>query len=379
MLEITDSNQEGSSLTKPGPKDFLLDELGDGADSTEEQVITLLLEIADECISGLLRLVALVRKPTSGQDQFSEAQHHADPFSDHFDIIYVQERYPKLCRPESRWLSERFGRANAKRRQFLRHAREHRDRLRNQKAEGPRTSAPDSTGAATSQPLQSPFEPDSKKPMDEDTGSRLILNLMNVNNNGEPESECPLCWAIRDIGSRRAWRLHVFADLKPYVCSLEEGECDDLLFGDPFSWFDHELQCHRRQWVCIMCEGGPFEAAEKFDNHLKSAHSDLPPDMAGLEVVKDASQRAVSEISAADCPFCDEWEDILRQKAPGKENHDPSAQPGASITVSPRTFQAHVAHHMEQLALFALPRGLVNSGDEDERNLTAIAGKEIED
>lgn len=410
MLDIISSNEENLPLTAPDPKNLVLCGLEDRSDSTEDQA-TILLEVANECINGLFRLAALVRKPTSGQDRFLKAQNHADPFSDHFDITYVQERYPKLNRPETIWLSERFGRANTKRRQFFRHAREHRDRLHNQNPEVPQTPAPDTTGATAPDSLESLFKfsqvsigksmqtttkamPPStkastfvpvvdrvkgKKAGDhsqssssapvttyvsyhrDDIGSLLIPSLVDVNNNGESEFECPFCWVVCSIGNRRAWKRHIFADLKPYVCCLGKGECDDLLFHDRSSWFDHELQCHRRQWVCIMCEGGPFEAAEIFEDHLKSTHSDLPLDMDGLEAVKDASQRAVSEISAADCPFCDDLEGMSRQYVP------------------PHIFRRHVAYHMEQLALFALPRGLGNDRDEDESNSTAIAERQIED
>ncbi|KAI1418944.1 hypothetical protein F5Y12DRAFT_721373 [Xylaria sp. FL1777] len=424
LLDTISSNPENLTLTPPDSKDLILDGLGDQTDSAEDQATTL-LEIADECISGLFRLAALVRKPTSGQDRFSKAQNHAAPFPDHFDITYVQERYPKLNRPETRWLSERFGRANTKRRQFLRHAREHRDRLYSQTPEVPQTPAPDTTGATAPDSLQSLFKvsigksmqtttkamPPSTKastfvPVDrvkgkkagddsqssspvpattyasyhrDDIGSLLIPSLMDVNNNGESEFECPLCWVICSISNQRAWKRHVFADLKPYVCCLGEGECDDLLFHDRLSWFNHELQCHRRQWACIMCEGGPFEAAEIFEDHLKSTHSDIPLDMDALEAVKDASQRAVSEISAADCPFCDDWEDMLRQNVSGERSNNSLVQLDNPIFVSPHTFRRHVAHHMEQLALFALPRGLGIDRDEDESNSTTMAGRQIED
>ncbi|KAI0867254.1 hypothetical protein GGS24DRAFT_486217 [Hypoxylon argillaceum] len=414
LLDIVSRNQENLTLATPDLKDLILDD-------TEDQAPTL-LEIANECISGLFRLVALVTKPISSQDRFSKAQNHVGPFSEHFDIIHVQERYQKLSRPETRWLSERFGRANTKRRQFLRHAREHRNRLDCQKLEVPQTPAADTTGATKiPESLRSVLETSIRKPMQATTeamppstiASTFILaadkvkgkktrdqsqslsqvpatiypsyhrssieDLVDVDNNGESEFECPLCWVSCSFRSQRAWRRHVFADLKPYVCCLGEGECDDLIFRDRLSWFDHELQCHRRQWVCIMCEGGPFEEAKIFEDHLKSTHSDLTLDMNGLGVVKDASQRAVSEISAADCPFCDDWEDNLRQNAQGKQSHDSSAQPVNSVLVSPQRFRTHVAHHMEQLALFSLPRGLGNDRDEDESNSTTIAGKRIED
>ncbi|KAI0528220.1 hypothetical protein F5B22DRAFT_27067 [Xylaria bambusicola] len=412
LLDITSGNQEDTASTAPPvvPELTLTDSLDQTdvleSDSTDDQATTQ-LDIANECISSLFRLTALVRKPTAGQDRFPKPPSHEDPFSDHFDIIHVQERYPKLRRLETRWLCERFGRANTKRRQFFRHARERRDRLHNPTPEVPRTPAPDPMGGTTSESLQPVLKDSIEKSMQTttkaipvilhqikgaldaphryansrrtDNGRLLVPNLMDIKKNRDSEFECPFCWVVCNFDTQRAWKHHVFADLKPYVCCLGEGECDDLLFHNRSSWFDHELYCHRRQWVCILCEAGPFETPGIFEHHIKSTHGDLPLDTDGLEAVKDASKRGVDEISAAECPFCDEWHDTLKHNPIRKSYDDPSIQLDNPVLVNLNTFRRHVAHHMEQLALFALPRGLGNDRDEDESNSTILAGRSIED
>ncbi len=116
--------------------------------------------------------------------------------------------------------------------------------------------------------------------LDNIEGLRLP-SLGDINNDGESVFECPLCWSLCNDGTQRVWKRHVYADLKPYVCCFGEGECDDLLFHDRSSWFDHELQCHRRQWVCIMCQEGPYKTAEILEHHLQVAHRNLPLDIRG--------------------------------------------------------------------------------------------------
>lgn len=87
------------------------------------------LRAAVECCRGLLKTSMLIRRATT-RDRFNTALRKTeDPFDDQFDINHVQEKYPKLRKPESKWLLNRLGRANTSRRQFLRYCREHQDSL----------------------------------------------------------------------------------------------------------------------------------------------------------------------------------------------------------------------------------------------------------
>lgn len=69
-------------------------------------------------------------------------------------------------------------------------------------------------------------------------------------------------------------------------------------------------------------------------------------------------QQPVDGIPPRDCPFCDEWAQKIEV--------DNANLVTENIVVSPIQFRNHVASHMEQLALFALPVSTVDEDNEDE-------------
>jgi len=73
-----------------------------------------------------------------------------------------------------------------------------------------------------------------------------------------------------------------------------------------------------------------------------------------LAAVADTCQQSINKISPQACPFCDEWSTKLKEANPGL--------PSNNLVVTVAQFQHHVGSHMEQLALFALPR---DHGDSD--------------
>ena len=78
-----------------------------------------------------------------------------------------------------------------------------------------------------------------------------------------------------------------------------------------------------------------------------------------------ASKQVVDRIPAADCLLCD-WESILRQQ-------NTTDSPTETLVVTLDQFRRHVASHMEQLALFALPRNYQGQGAEENSNEAAAA------
>jgi hypothetical protein len=142
-------------------------------------------------------------------------------------------------------------------------------------------------------------------------------------------------------------------DLKPYVCTSEE--CDTKLFPDRHTWFTHELQNHLVEWHCCFCPSSPYQTREKFDKHLRKTHADKFIDDQLPELVR-VCQKPVDKLLPTSCPFCNEWEARLREL-----NKHMSAD--EILVVTPQQFRHHVGSHMEQLALFAIPRGYKEDGD----------------
>ena len=80
---------------------------------------------------------------------------------------------------------------------------------------------------------------------------------------------------------------------------------------------------------------------------MSSRHPDISSSIQ-LPSVLQASREPLDRIAAADCFLCD-WEAILR------ENNTHTAI-NETLVVTPEQFRRHLGSHMEQLALFALPR-----------------------
>ncbi|KAI0096999.1 hypothetical protein GGR51DRAFT_486625 [Nemania sp. FL0031] len=193
----------------------------------------------------------------------------------------------------------------------------------------------------------------------ESEDSRLHLPSLADLRREHSDFECPFCRGIQTFAREQAWRRHAYRDLKACVCALGGEKCDSEMFGDSHTWFNHELLHHRKQWVCVLCPKGPFGTMADFKSHMKNTHSNVSVNDGQLEIFMNAGQRPVDVIAAAACPFCDEWETTLRDDTPVPPSVDPS---GVVITVEPAQFRRHVASHMEQLALFAIPRSM----DDDE-------------
>lgn len=57
---------------------------------------------------------------------------------------------------------------------------------------------------------------------------------------------------------------------------------------------------------------------------------------------------------AQDCPFCDDWADVLRAR--GNSSRKGKSPEEYIVKVSATQFKRHVATHQEQLALFSVPK-----------------------
>ncbi|KAK1763703.1 Metallo-dependent phosphatase-like protein [Phialemonium atrogriseum] len=85
---------------------------------------------------------------------------------------------------------------------------------------------------------------------------------------------CPSCSArIVDITSRKAWKKHVFDDLRPYVCTFET--CDEpmALYNHSAMWAQHEVSHSEssRLSECPFCAAGCQAGTPAYFKHV-SAH-----------------------------------------------------------------------------------------------------------
>jgi hypothetical protein len=120
------------------------------------------------------------------------------------------------------------------------------------------------------------------------------------------------------------------------------------MFEQKRSWVDHEMEQHRRSWFCLLCK---FSSVQQSDvtlhlerHHPETLSEELKPTMAYM------ASRPLDSMDASRCPLCD-WDKVLLSK-------------GSVTTVSRESFMSHLAYHLEQLALFAIPRA--NSGEDSD-------------
>ncbi|OCK77568.1 hypothetical protein K432DRAFT_303903, partial [Lepidopterella palustris CBS 459.81] len=312
---------------------------------------------AKETLNNLFRISIIIRN-ASPRDRFAKAlTARLNPFNDQFDISHVGHKYSLLETPEKQWLKERLGKAITQRRQFLRYARDHRDKAGFTNYTGPTsTLAPTNASTLLLSALENKgddFEDNRSQTSyamsigDEDEDSKARLPRLEDVSRGMSPFECPFCWTIQDLRKESSWKKHAFSDLRPYICTFEK--CDVKLFSDRRDWFEHELRAHRVQWRCHFCIRESFHSQDKLKKHLELCHAqNLTEDH--LQALCEASKHPVDRISALDCPFCQEWEAQLRDKNPNIPAED-------IVVVTPAQFRHHVGSHMQQLALFAIPRG----------------------
>ncbi|KAF7538248.1 hypothetical protein G7054_g3084 [Neopestalotiopsis clavispora] len=334
-----------------------------------------LMDIASDTIGSLLKLVRLIRKATS-RDRHSRAlQSQPEPFLDCFDINYVRERYPKLDQRMNQWLIERLGRAITMRRQFLRYFREHKERLHISSTNAIKMLATE--GLSTQQPLTTI---NAQAPEGRGQGviqgglstnastfdiSRFnkyqsrdnILPFEDVEDVEDVSSSVSVSTSVA-VSSENV-RLHL-----PNLEDIKKTSGEEQFFECPLQreWFDHELEHHRRQWTCSLCEAGPFDESHSFRVHLTRKHPEFQFSEEAMEALTVTSQHPVGNISAKECPFCDDWHlHLCESRSRTKRGKSDSGKlPADDVVVPVINFRRHVAIHLEQLALFSIPRGILD-------------------
>lgn len=398
LLQITSGEREGMEA-----------DINIAEDNTNEDVSEVheLCTEMEETITQLFRISSLIRQ-TSPTDTFAKALNRTRYlFNDQFDIAHVGEKYPKLLNDDYAWLRRRLGRAIAQRRQYLTYIREHRQALDGMlegffdTEDGPveepqphvnkttlasrpgifdTTSRPSYvTKATTIDPERisshvvvaqdSDLEQDAlsyttiSRSIDDGQETSTTVRVPKLDDlriSNKNEIECPFCYRIKKFKNERTWRRHVYSDLRSYVCTFPD--CTVSYFEDINQWFQHEMRFHRVAFKCLICPSTVYHQEEKYLAHLRRVHPEvLEVGNHGLQPAIDLARVPLAHIPASDCPCCSDWVDRLRARAGGTSDA-PSEE---VIAVLPTIFKRHLASHLEQLALFAIPLSTGTDGDHD--------------
>ena len=127
----------------------------------------------------------------------------------------------------------------------------------------------------------------------------------------------------------------MFEDLQPYVCTYPDCELFDHFFKSRDEWYKHEAQCHRVKWFCNTDKHPEYENESDFLTHMKHRHG-TNFDLGQLSSLKDMFQQP-SQAIKGQCNLC------MRHSA---------------------KLRSHVSRHLQQMAVFALPRANETAGSE---------------
>ena len=292
--------------------------ISDSDDDDEGQLnlkpeIEQMLDSAASIIGNLFQMSMLVRKPAKHDltvgSRWSEVEHYAQ-----FDCNHVRAKYPKA----EEFLVTRLAKGITQRRLYLKYRERHALKLKHGLSailSEIDTNMEDDQIESMTEPLSDTVVtvPQSQN-IDfdyeaSDSGfsqSSYAASLISGNNitipplpkaaqDNEP-FECPFCYIIIKIDTTRSWSKHVFQDLQPYMCI--DGECmtPEKLYTSKHEWIYHMEKCHAE-----VAEG-------------ESANQD--PSMTD---------------NGKGCPLC------------------------TASSLEQGYLSGHIARHLEELALFALP------------------------
>jgi hypothetical protein len=125
------------------------------------------------------------------------------------------------------------------------------------------------------------------------------------------------------------------------VCTFAECNTPDQTYESRKSWFDHELQFHRRRWECSAGCSLTFQSQDALREHFRTAHSHLERSGRIEGLLEICPQVHVTE--EASCALC-------QAKLPSLIN-----------------LRRHLEKHQTELSLFALP-SRVEDQEESEDN-----------
>ena len=127
--------------------------------------------------------------------------------------------------------------------------------------------------------------------------------------------------------------MHVFADIKPYICTFSDCKLELAQFPNRAAWAEHEFSQHRltRYWKCAECEQS-FTKLSRFSDHWSKEHADIFCNLDLESATEAALYSKENRAETEQCPLC--------LTVPGH---------------SKRNFIQHVGRHLEQIALMAMP------------------------
>ena len=375
--------------------------------SNQQQIlpseVQLLRAAIGDSIQSLFKLSVAIRKPTLRDRYAKDAS--LPTFDPLYDTAHIWEKFPKAR--DAPWLIERLAKANVRRRQHWQYQEYHRERLPktygySSSITGDGQSAIERITALLNAAIapvdetrtvinsirpsdlyrtfENTFFSPAKKALDFENGDNQLSEADAPSNSSatsveEQDSdkisipplpgdlpdmynfECPICFKIQVKKSEASWKSHVMRDLQPWICTAED--CSSRTYETSHEWFDHEMLEHRKQLYCLICQQ-QVETELLLLEHMQSVHASNYGETQ-MPALIEMSYRQVPSIDPKDCPFCDEWAEIVEAQTLSIGTR---LDPHLSL-VTPRQFRNHLGHHLREIAMFSLPRSLFIKDDRE--------------
>ena len=264
------------------------------------------------------------------------------------DYLYVLDRFPRA----PAYLVDRLGRAITRRRKLLLSKRLGQERLRRLEAKSEALEEPGAVKIS-----EKPHTDDSSAGLDvqsrysEHKDIESDSDLPWSDNEDEFEAQsgtpddpagairgkatvCHLCSEQIYTDGPKAWRYvntaivygtidsrlicvlrkHMKTDLRPYICTQEGCLSSEQLFISRNEWFEHEMQFHRRSWICVEACGEVFHDVDSFKSHIAHQHRELLKAVGyNLQPILNAREARLDMDASVACELCQRVQPSLSQ------------------------------------------------------------------
>lgn len=294
-------------------------------------------------ITSLYKLPIRRPAPAERLDRLAKASSNQFSYYEDRDIMHVQDKFNQADKK----LVRRLGRMNTRRRQLLRYRQAHEERLKRDRGDShdlllDTESIQDSRATTFKPPTYHFYSEDTKNSevqslpdslsslASTETGEELLAFPSPPKGpNGEDLEAfiCPYCCVPCHITSSHGWERHVKCDLEPYVCTFANCVRTNDMFQSREDWYNHEIQQHRFDYSCNVKDHEQYSDIREFLSHMDKEHN--------VQIDEEQSKSQLSMFSrptqrkSGICPLC---------------------------MKSTKRLKVHLARHLEQIALFILPR-----------------------
>ncbi|KAK4182850.1 hypothetical protein QBC35DRAFT_478707 [Podospora australis] len=361
-------DQEPPGSPSPDNSDDDDDLMGAPAGLTE---LTQISADITEVINCLFRLSVSIQNPAP-HDKFKQKNWVDTSFFEQSDIAHVGNMFPTATDQAC----QRLGKAISRRRQYFKYRELHHHKLARGLEMDLESGNKDDDDAAQSTVASSiprhlkstsgaPPISEGPQVLDEDTfsvsgwtdntfaasvvGAEERRKIPALPKGAEDHPfECPFCYMMISATNTRAWKKHVLADLRPYICLSPDCSMCNADFQGRHQWMQHVLQNHWKTWSCAHCTD-TLESATEMRRHLVDCHSNSVR-LEQVDDMVDRNEKSKPLTSASKCPLCHQQLNSAKEYA------------------------RHVGGHQRDLALFALPR--IEGEDDMDEPLSDITNNE---